>query len=266
MTLGKKFAFGFGALFAMMALQAVATLTVTSKLSASLDKAGNVNQKKLECIGEMDSARSEMLSGVRGLTMFSYAKVPEGFERSRRQFQTGAESMAQAIAGLRPLVATTEGKQLVDELEAGLATWRSAAEEMAQVSSGGNLRSVAEDRLGKDHSSLSPLRKGLGEAKELNREILARDRETAAEVAATSYWVVFILIAVSLLLGAAIWVVIGRATGTLQRTVLEVDETATQVAGAATQISSSSQALAQGQSSRRLPFKRLRPPPRNSLP
>ncbi len=138
MTIGKKLILSFSAMLVMTLMQGIISLNVTGKLSASLDRSVNVSTKKLELTDVVSGAGSDMLAGQRGVVMFTFGKSPEGAAKAKRGFESASEKWAAALPEIRPLLVTEEGRRLVDQLESGLASWRSAFAEIEQLAAAGN--------------------------------------------------------------------------------------------------------------------------------
>jgi methyl-accepting chemotaxis protein len=248
MTLGKKLIVGIGAMLAVTLLLGITSLSAISKLSESLDTAINKTTKKIELVDGVMAARSDMLAAQRGVIMFTFGKLPAGAEKATGLFESGAERWANGLSELRPLLANEEAKGLTDQLETGLASWRSAFAEIQQLTAAGNpdaAITIAVDKgipiydaAGRDSKGIRDIQKGL----------LEKDRQAAADMRTTSRWIAYALSALSLIGGVTILFVVRQSSLTLQRAAAELSQGAHQVASAAAQVAGSSQSLAQGAS------------------
>jgi methyl-accepting chemotaxis protein len=96
---------------------------------------------------------------------------------------------------------------------------------------------------------LSDLEKNLLEIQKINRERQDRTSDSVTHTASLGWWLTMLLGLLGLSSGIVIaWLMISSINKTLHQAVFELAEGAEQIASAATQVSSSSQSLAQGSS------------------
>ena len=92
------------------------------------------------------------------------------------------------------------------------------------------------------------LSKEVTRLKEIQANRLQENRAEADTQNTRSRWIAFVMIALSIGLGAIVFLTVRQITRTLQRVATEMTDGANQVASAAGQVASSSQSLAQGSS------------------
>jgi methyl-accepting chemotaxis protein len=248
MTIGKKLTASFAVMLAMTLLLGLASLSAIGKLSASLDTAVNKTAKKIALIDDLSAARSDMLAAQRGVIMFTYGKLPAGAGKARQLFESAAERWAHGLAELRPSLVTEEGTRLTNQLEAGLASWRSAFAEIERLAAAGNPDAAITIAVDQGVPIYDAAGRDAQRIQELERELLEKDRQAAADLKTMHRWSACALLALSLGIGAAILFLVRQTSRTLQKAAAELAEGAGQVTGAAAQVSGSSQALAQGAS------------------
>ena len=248
MTIGQKLIACFVAMLVATLALGISGLTTINKLSRSLDTAVNVTTKKMELIDSVSIARSDMLAAQRGVIMFGFAKSTAGAEKANRLFVTSSETWTKNLSELRPLLVTEEGKQLMNQLEIGLSQSRSVLGEIEQLVASGNGDAAVRIAVDKGVPIYDAAGRDTQRIRELDRELLEKDRQAAADIKSMSRWLSIALIALSLVIGGFVLVLVRNVSATLRRLASDMAEGAEQVASAASQVSSSSQSLAQGSS------------------
>jgi len=248
MTIGKKLIASFAVMQVLTLLFGISSLTAIGSLSGSLDAVVNVTTRKIELTDAVSTARSDMLAAQRGVIMFTFGKSPEGVEKAKRLFESAAGRWASLLSDIRPLLVTEEGQRLTNQLEAGLASWRSAFTEIEQLTASGNPDAAINIAVDKGVPIYDAAGRDSQRLQEQQKEMLEKGKQAAADLKMMSRWIAFALIGLSLCAGAAVLFVVRRTSRTLQKAATELAEGADQVASAATQVSGSSQSLAQGAS------------------
>jgi len=248
MTVGKKLIINFAVMLVLSLLLGISSVSAISTLSSSLETAVNATTRKIELIDALSNARSDMLAAQRGVIMFTFGKSPEGIEKAKRLFETAAQRWAGVLSDIRPLLVTDEAKRLTNQLETGLASWRSAFAEIGQLTAAGNPDAAITIAVDKGVPIYDAAGRDTQRIQEQQKETLEKDKQAAADLTMMSRWIAFGLIGLSLGVGAAVLFVVRRTSGALQKAAAELAEGADQIAGAASQVSGSSQSLAQGAS------------------
>jgi methyl-accepting chemotaxis protein len=247
-TIGQKLIASFAAMLLVTLVLGVASLTAVHELSSRLDTAINKTTKKIELIDAVSNARSDMLAAQRGVIMFTYAKSTAGAGRAKHLFESAADGWAKSVSEIRPLLVTAEAQQLTKQLEADLSQWRVAFAEIEELSLCGNCDAAVKIAVDKGIPIYDAAGRESARLRELQKGLLEKDRQAAADINSLTNWLSFALIALSLLVGGVVLWMVRKISATLRRLARDMGEGADQVASAAAQVASSSQALAQGSS------------------
>ncbi len=133
MTIGKKLLISVGSLLIMTLALGIASLNSINKLADRLPDATERTARRLKLLGIVATAGSDMLGGQRGVAAYSLAKSPEMVEQSRVLIQSAADHWQKAIDEFRPLIATEEGRQIINRLDDELNQWRAVLSEAEKL-------------------------------------------------------------------------------------------------------------------------------------
>lgn len=248
MTVGKKLLVSAGATLALTVAIGIASLNSINNLNRELETATQKTARRLQLAGVMDAASANMLSGMRGIVLFTYGKDEPMVEKCGRQFDSAATMWQKSIDEVRPLVIREDGRQLVDQSQAHLSQWRTVIEEVKQAAFSGNPELAMRTALAKALPIYQANSRDMVRFLEIQNEILTAQRRNGASIYRSSWLTAFGLLALTLVTGAGALVVVRKTNLALQTAASELGRTAEQVSSAASQISSSSQTLAQGAS------------------
>ncbi len=246
MTISKKLFASVGALLILTLMLGLASLNSISSLTASLDNSAQKTSRRLKLAGSVALAGSEMLAGQRGIAAYALAKSPDGVERAKAMVQSAANDWQKSLDEFRPLIVTPEGRQIIDRLQDQLTRWLAVLTESVRFADQGDGAGALQVIKEKGFPIYEDSRTQAARLMAIQDEMLARDAETAATQSTNSHWTAMVLLLLSLAVGAAVVLIVRAVSLTLQNAVSGLSGTAENVAIAAAQISSSSQALAQG--------------------
>jgi methyl-accepting chemotaxis protein/methyl-accepting chemotaxis protein-1 (serine sensor receptor) len=245
MTVGKKLTLSVGVMVVLGLLNGLASLNIIGRLNAQLDDATQNGVRRIQLGGDINTAGANMLAGMRGVILNSYAKMPDRVQKSQELFDTAANTWQKSIDELRPLVVSVEGRKCIDRLQEGLQAWRVVIVDIAKEPDPEEAVRILIKRAYPIYDANQNDTKAYSGIQDAN---LSSVRAASQSLNIVSRWTVLGILAVSLLAGAITLFIVRRTSGTLQQAASEVSQTAQEVANAADQISSSSQALAQGAS------------------
>jgi methyl-accepting chemotaxis protein/methyl-accepting chemotaxis protein-1 (serine sensor receptor) len=248
MTIGKKLTGSFVVMLLVTLVLGVYSLTTITKLSDNLDTAINKTTKKIELVGTLTTARSDMLAAQRGIIMYTFAKDAGGAERAKQLLQASGERWSAALAEIRPLLVTADATQLTNQLDTDLASWRTVIGEVEQLSASGNADAALKVATDKGVPIYEAAGKDALQLEEIQNQRLEKDKQAASDSKSSSRWIGLVLIGLSVALGVAIQFVVRGISTMLQKAAAEIGEGAEQITSAASQVASSSQSLAQGAS------------------
>jgi methyl-accepting chemotaxis protein len=248
MTIGKKLTIGVGSMLVLTVAMGILWLNSIQKMDGNLQVAAGKTARTLQLEGRMDVAGSDMLAGMRGIILFTYAKDPAKVQTSRQQFDSAASVWQKSLDEFVPLTATDEGKQIAGRLRERLAAWQSVIVEVAQAAGRGDPDSAVKISREKGLPIYEVVARDTLRLDEIQDEILVKQREEATALASRSRFAAIAVLAFALLTGLAVLLVVRGTTRTLHAAAAELGQNSEQVASAAKQISASSQALAQSAS------------------
>jgi methyl-accepting chemotaxis protein len=232
----------------VIVLLAVVGLRQLSVMEAVLHRTVDVNARKVELAGILNSAESDMAVGQRGVILFTFAKNPGAAAAGDALFQENSAKFQRALAEIRPLVVTDRAKELMADMETRLAAWLTAYGDLHRLTDGGDADGASRlltDRITAHYVAIGR------DAQELVKtcnDLMKEDKSTAADDLATTRWFMSLLIAGGSVAGAfAMWMM-RSTTRELRRIATEMLEGSRQVSSAAGQVASASQSLAQGTS------------------
>jgi methyl-accepting chemotaxis protein len=248
MTFGAKLGLTTGALGLVMIAMAGLGLHELGTMDEILRRTVEINARKVQLAGALNTAESDMAVGQRGIILFTYARNPAALGASEALFQEASARFQRAMSDIRPLIATERGKQLVSDIDTRMAQWLPAFEELrghAQAQDADGAARVLTERI-------TPLYQAMGkDADELTKtadELMRSDiGEAGSRIAANRWFTMLLLAGGALAAGFAAWIVVITARQ-LRLAASEMLEGSRQVAAAAGQVASASQSLAQGTS------------------
>ena len=246
MTIGKKLMLSFSALLALMLGLAYSSLSSTGTLSAELDTAINKTAKKTELAGQIQTAVSDMRAGQRGLILFSMLKDAPKVEMARETFRAASARVEKAMVEIRPMLVTEVGRQAVDTIQVQTGAWMPLYQEIERACAAQRFDAAMTSTMDRTVTMAGQMQKAADRLIEQQWTLSKAAAEKASAVSSRSRWLAFILIGVCLALGGVVLWLVRNISSTLRHLAGELGEGAEQVASAASQVSASSQSLAQG--------------------
>ena len=247
-TIGRKLTVCCATMLVLTLAMSIFSLNSIAALNAELEAATQKTARRLQIAGIMDTAGSNMLAGMRGIVMFTFGKDPSRVQTAKQQVASAESEWQKGIDEVRPLLVTDEGKQLVNQLQDELTTWKAVIVDIADIAA----------QKGPDEAMKIAISRGLpiyqantrdtAAFRDLQNRMLNEQHERAAAIHRSSVWIALVLFALNMAAGIVLLIVVWRATRTLRRSAADLSHASDQVASAAGQISSSSQSLAQGAS------------------
>lgn len=248
LTFGRKIALGAAALGLALTLMTWLGVHTAGVLNADIDSLARKSCRKIELAAIVSAAEAEMGAAQRGLLLFQYAKDVGGAAGAKRGFNANSERLRQALAELRPLLVTEEGRQILSSLESKVSDWLTSNAEVERISNAGDLDGAA--RLLAQRTT--PLQESVSaDADRLSAQankVLQQDVASADGDYSRSRMLFMFLIVFGGAAGAGSLWTARSAAAALRKFAGELLVGSEQVASASGQVASSSQALAQGAS------------------
>jgi len=247
-TLGAKLGVSTGILVLVTICLAVVGFHSLGSADDILHRTIEINARKVTLAGAMNKAESDMAAGQRGIILFTYAKNPAATTASETVFQDGNVRFQRALAEFRPLTVTDRGKELLTQLETGMAQWLPAYQEVRRLAQSGDPDGASKLLSERITPLYTELGKDLEELEKTVDNLMRKDAAEAADSVSASRWLTILLISCGLLAAVfAVWITVTTARE-LRRAATEMLEGSRQVSAAAGQVASASQSLAQGTS------------------
>lgn len=242
--IGTRLLAGFGVMLAISLVLSAAWLVQSRRLTKALEEAVNATAKKQQLAGEIRTSSAEMLLSENGIVLGSVLQRADAVARSKEEFQSQFSKMKTAIAEFRPLSDSTSSSNL-DRLDTQLAVAGAAHQQMMS-----SLDKQQFDMVQKtfDDAVQPRLREISGQADVLVRqegEHLGQAGITARSAASQAYWLNGIFLLLALGAGGLVLMVLQHINNSLRTLAAQIGSDAGRVAGAATQVCSTSQSLAQ---------------------
>jgi len=247
-TIGKKLTLSVSVMVLVVLVLSYFSLRAVNSLEATYTTAVDRTFRRAMLADQMNTFKSDIMLGQRGMVFFTLLKKPEAAEEGRRLYHSNVDLLSKALAEVRPLLVREEGRQLTAKMDSGLTAWREVLSEEERLCGHGEAAAASVLSLEKG----APIYRALGEdASRLNAiqvGLLKEDQAAATGLGAQSRWIITFLIVLCLATGAGTMFVVRQINRTLQGVATELGEGAGQVASAAGEISSASQSLSQGAS------------------
>lgn len=248
MTIGRKLFTSFGVALALTLIQGAMSILAIGGLGRDLHKVIHVNSRKVFLAGAVKTAVSDLISEERGIIARSLLKDRATVDKYNQDFHESLAQLKRRLEEFTPLIETAEARRLIDDLQGTAASIASSHQELYRLVREDNNEAAAQFLKEK----LFPLAAQANASAE--RLLIQQERllATVSDAAETSVsrtrWIAVLLIGLTVLVGAAVVLIVRQTNAALRQAVMDLAEGAEQTASAAAQVSSSSQSLAQGSS------------------
>ncbi len=248
MTIGKKLFFSFGAATLLTLTMSVVALNGLGTLAGLNETLVNVTAKRQFVTSDLNTAAVDMLAGERGILVHAYMKDKATMEQYNQNFGESVVRAKKDLETLSALSETAEDRQMKDDVGTALQAIQEGHNEFWRAAISDDIAAASEIYTTKTNPALKQTAKALEGCIERQTEQLLASTRDAQGFTSRARWIVWGMIALSLLVGGVVMFGMRTLNAVLRRAVNDLSEGAGQVASAAGQISSSSQSLAQGAS------------------
>lgn len=236
---------GFAVLLVQLSVLAWTTFWLATQTKDGLRWTAVV-MHKMNVTNELERARAEMRTALRGEIVYTFANVPSEVEASHSSFLQNADQLDKSLKERKSLPLTDRGKQLTGQMEADLSQWRSKEEEVYRLCR--NSQPLDATTLAKN--DIRPLTDDIAAALAEVRVIQSKQLQSADQStesrANLSSWLSLVFIVSGIVVLFTSLRLVRTIGGTLRHLSRGLQEGTGQVSQAAAQTFSSSQALAQG--------------------
>jgi methyl-accepting chemotaxis protein/methyl-accepting chemotaxis protein-1 (serine sensor receptor) len=246
-TVGKKLFLGTGALVVLTFALGVTALCIISGTGDRIHTIVGATVKQQTLAHEMQLDTSELVAAVRGVEVRGFMKDAASIDKYHQDFSASADSLQANIDAILPLTVVAVDKQALSDAREQLTAMKDGEREVYKSALTGDMTASASA-----YKGLVPLADRLRAATvqvlKTQDEHLSDDSEAAYASIDSGRWIVAVLLALSFAVGMVVVFVIRQINTLLRHSVIELSESAVQIASAASQVAASSQSLAQGAS------------------
>jgi methyl-accepting chemotaxis protein/methyl-accepting chemotaxis protein-1 (serine sensor receptor) len=248
LTISKKLFLGTGTLVLLTFALGVAAFVSINSLSGYLENIAQSTMRKQALVGSMTADVKELTEVTREIVLRGIVLDQAAEQSSIEQFPVLIQRIETEIEALDAMKITPETQQNLRDMKEALDAIRPAKDSIAAALKGGDVSGA----MGILDDTVKPQQKRLEASAQsiliTVGKLLAADQKAATSAADTCRWIAGFLLVLTLLAGAVVAFVVRKIDVVLRSSVLELAQSSEQIAAAATQVSSSSQSLAQGSS------------------
>ena len=248
LTIGKKLFLGIGALVLLTFSLGLTALVSINSVNDHLHDIVDSTIKKQSLAHNMDSDIAELTGITRGLVIRGMVKDDAAQQTNIQQFSTIMHELQDLITTLGGMKITPETTQALADMKQALEVIRPAKDAILESFKAGDVTGALSNLDEVVRPAQKRLDTGIQTILRMQETLLVTDREAAESAASTSRWITAVLLILTLLAGTVVIFVVRQINRLLRSSILELAESSEQIAAAATQVSSSSQSLAQGSS------------------
>ncbi len=248
LTIGKKLFLGIGALVLLTFSLGLTALVSINSVNDHLHDIVDSTIKKQSLAHNMNSDIAELTGITRGLVIRGMVKDDAAQQTNIQQFSTIMQELQDLITTLGGMKITPETTQALADMKQALEVIRPAKDAILESFKAGDVTGALSNLDEVVRPAQKRLDTGIQTILRTQETLLVTDREAAESAASTSRWITAVLLLLTLLAGTVVIFVVRQINRLLRSSILELAESSEQIAAAATQVSSSSQSLAQGSS------------------
>ncbi len=248
MSIGSRLITGTAAMLVLLLVSGLTALSSLGSLRHELNMVTDKTAAKMELAGHMNKTQALMLSGQRRMTLYAARKDTPAVQQERRRFKELTDSFEKDLADIRPLVSTSEGTAIVARATANVAAWQPEFDHVVELCLAGKSDDAFQWAIDKTVPFSNTLDKDLERLVGIQKELLTQDKLNASETYSRNRTLAFLLIGISIGVGAGMVFVVNRINRALRQAATKLTQGSKQVAEAAAQVSAASQSMAQGAS------------------
>ncbi len=245
-TIGQKLTAGTAALVALIILLSYTSMSSVGTLKKVFDETADRTTKKVAMAGVVNTAKSDMVRSQRAVVLFTYGHEPGEVEKARQEFQANADKIRKTIE-VYASIASLQTQGHLKEIQAELDNWLPKYDQLNRLCMAGK-PDEALPVLVSTRTHFAAIDKIAGDLVTHEDDVIAKNKQTGADEYSRSRTISFVMLMLSLGIGALVLWLVRQISSTLRRISGEMADGAEQVAAAAAQVSTASQSLAQGSS------------------
>jgi methyl-accepting chemotaxis protein len=246
-TIGKKLFLGVGTLVVFTVTLGISAVLVISGIGDRMHNIVGATVKKQTLAHAMRLDTSELVAEARGIEAHGFMKDPAAIDKYNQEFAETADSLQADMDAIVPLIVVAADKQAIGDAREQLTSTKYGEQTLYKSAMAGDMTAAVEAT-----KALVPLCEHLNadtlQVLKTQDEQLTGDSEAAYGSIDSGKWMAVVMLALSCAVGVVGVFVIRQINAALRTSVVELSESAVQIASAATQVAASSQSLAQGAS------------------
>lgn len=248
MTILRKLSLALAATGIAAALLLTFSVSEMVHLNDTFNHTVTVTARKLQLSAEINTHQTEMYLFQRGLLVASLVHDSSRSSRLKGDFENSSRQLRQKFDELRTLEDRADTRNLLNGIENSYSNWLGYFPEVLARCEAGK----PEDAQQYSYEHVAPIQTEL--SRTLNtittgyRTVLEEDKAAASQTSSHALWKLIGSAIFLVLAGAGMWFVVFDVNRRLMRSINDLDGAARQVAGAAGQVTASSQGLAQAAS------------------
>jgi methyl-accepting chemotaxis protein len=245
MTVKKKLLGLYGLAMVFTLIMGGSAIYLFQSMSGSVENLVKKDAVKLAMAGELDTKAANILASEQSIMLRAMMRDRNGIDAARTSLASNMREFREIIERFHPLLVTPEGKAMVGKLDSQSAQLSKEQDAFFPLIEAGNL-DQAQVILA---TRLLPVASETGA---LGQQLLEREKgritksgEDLSSSVISGRWISITLMLFSGCVGVLLFVVIRNLDAQLRISALDLSEGSDQVLSAATQVSESSQSLAQ---------------------
>jgi methyl-accepting chemotaxis protein/methyl-accepting chemotaxis protein-1 (serine sensor receptor) len=248
MTLQKKLLGSCSALAAVGLIGAFSAAWITNRLGTEMDQAINGAAHKLAAVSQFSTLVYKIRVAGRNTLVYAYFQKPETMEEEIRKGEAATAQIGAAEAEVKRLMTSPEEKAAWAQVEGTLEAWSANTRTVNQLCRTGTPAEATASSAKNGRAVSQTLDKANTDLFALEQRELQAASERSVVIRSWSRWTTILGIIVIVVVAAIVLVLIRNVNHQLREVIRDLKQGAVQVAGAATQVSGSSKALAEGAS------------------
>jgi methyl-accepting chemotaxis protein/methyl-accepting chemotaxis protein-1 (serine sensor receptor) len=246
MTIGKEMGLCLGGMIAACAMVGGGGWWFVTALTERLDESITVSARQIELSGELKVSVLTFRLQERGMLLFSHIHAEQQVVACGEAYDKAMSAAFQKVGLIRTLLRTSQGRELIDQAEAGIQEYKTQQLEVRRLLAAGEVGPATEWDKKTLVAAGGKIMAALDQYSNLLVSLNTKSNEEAAGIERTAKALLALGLLGCGLLGLLVTFAMRRTTRKLQATAGELEVSAKEVSAAAAQVSSSSTVLAQG--------------------
>jgi len=222
-----------------VALRAIDTLGATIK--QTIERTAQILPMAERIRGQVQ----EMRNGSRGISLGVFEKQPQDLGAAKDLFERASGSLVDLVAGLRPLLTTTDDRETLESIGQDVTLWHGIGRDMSRFADAGDTKALSNLRRGDSKKAAERILTNAGVLIESAKKTMAEANRNAAQASSQAYLVQIALLGSFLVASGFVVFVVRRMSAELKTVANGMRQAAREVTAASGQISSGTQAQAQ---------------------